>query len=202
MSVLPFASRSTSQLGGAALGAGRPQTSHAPRPTPVPVPEGVCVCPPLETDDHSPLSPLEGGLPFCAGRHSGLRGAGLPVAGEDPGARGSLRPRADGVRHHRLPRPQGICRQPAGALASEHRGWTLLLAPLTGFTGWAESFRPSAQSHGWPPSLEKRAVERRATGHRGLEPGPQGTSRHLPVPTSPAWLPFQCLQRPGDRKHH
>ncbi|XP_010802206.1 programmed cell death protein 1 isoform X1 [Bos indicus] len=90
----------------------------------------------------------EGGLPLCAGCHSGLRGAGLPVAGEDPGARGSLRPGADRVRHHRLPRPQGVRRQPAGALATEDRGWTLLLAPLTGFTGWAESFRPSAQSQG------------------------------------------------------
>lgn len=101
-----------------------------------------------ETCDHPSLSPLEGGLPLCAGCHSGLRGAGLPVAGEDPGARGSLRPGADRVRHHRLPRPQGVRRQPAGALATEDRGWTLLLAPLTGFTGWAESFRPSAQSQG------------------------------------------------------
>ena len=39
-------------------------------------------------------------------------------------------------------------------------------------------------------------------GHRGLEAGPQGTSRYLPAPASCAWLPFQGLQQSGGRKRH
>lgn len=155
------------------------------------------MCPPSETDDHPSLSPLEGGLPLCAGCHGGLRGAGLPVAGEDPRARGSLHPRADRVCHHCLPRPQGVRRQPAGALATEDRGWTLLLAPLTGFTSWAESFRPSAQSQGWPRSLERRVVERRRVGHRGLEPGPQGPPGTCQHPPALPGSPFKACSNPG-----
>lgn len=62
-----------------------------------------------------------------------------------------------------------------GALATEDRGWTLLLAPLTGFTSWAGSFRPSAQSQGLAAFPgETCGGEEKGGATEGLEPGPRG----------------------------
>lgn len=92
------------------------------------------------------------------------------MAREDPGALRCLCLGTDRIRHHRLPReaglprPQGLSRQPARALASEDGGWTLLLAPLTSSLGWPEACGPCAGSRGWTHSLRITLGEGGAVG--------------------------------------
>lgn len=120
------------------------------------------------------------------------------MAREDAGASRPLCPRTDRVCHNCLPEqagvpgPQGLSQQPAGTPASEPRGRTLPLAPLTGFLGQPESLRPSTRSP--DGCLPRRSVY---WGGRGAAPGLSPVTS--PACTSPAAL-LSGLARPGGRR--
>uniref|UniRef100_A0A8I3PR61 Programmed cell death 1 n=2 Tax=Canis lupus familiaris TaxID=9615 RepID=A0A8I3PR61_CANLF len=137
-----------------------------------------------------PRATREGG-PRCSARlHPGLRGAGLPVAREDAGAPGALCPGADRVCHHRLPGqagvpgPQGLGQQPAGSPASEPRGRTRPVAPLTGRLRWPMSCRLSTRSPaGTSPEAASSGGPGGCSGAEPVTPAACGSPHGSPLST-------------------
>lgn len=115
-------------------------------------------------------------------------GAGLPVAGEDPRARPTpcvpsrqSTPPLSSQAAGRLPTAMG-------ALATEDRGWTLLLAPLTGFTSWAGVLQTLCPEPGLAAFPGGTCGGEEKGGPPRSSRLPAHEIRHLPAPASPAWL--------------